>query len=72
MPCSHPRPPPRPSVLDLGSLARGAPPAVPYLEGGDAHVLVDGTLRIPVPENVIGLLGEVGHDYLVWAVRQRA
>lgn len=56
-----------PVVLDLGSLPRGAPPAVPYLEGGNAHVLVDGTLRIPVPDNVIGLVGEVGHDYLVWA-----
>ena len=44
-----------PVVLDLGSLPRGAPPAVPYLEGGNAHVLVDGTLRIPVPDNVIGL-----------------
>ena len=56
-----------PEVLDLGSLGRGAPPAVPYLEGGDAHVLVDGALRIPVPENVIGLLGEIDHDYLLWA-----
>ncbi len=40
---------------------------MPYLEGGGAHVLVDGTLRITVPDTVVGLLGEVGHDYLVWA-----
>jgi len=50
--------------LVLSKLDRGAPVGVPHLEG---DVIVDGTLRIAVPRNVVGLIGQAGDDYLVWA-----
>ncbi|MGI8644989.1 MAG: hypothetical protein ACR2JD_01500 [Nocardioides sp.] len=50
--------------LVLSKLDRGAPAGVPHLE---RDVIVDGNLRIGVPRNVVGLIGQSGDDYLVWA-----
>lgn len=56
-----------PEVLVLGELTKGAPPAVPYVDGDE---LVDGTLRLDLPRRVGRYLGMQGDDYLVWVFAQ--
>jgi hypothetical protein len=53
-----------PTELRFGDLDRGAPPAVPWLDG---DTLVDGSLRVAVPRRVYDVFGRSADDYLVAA-----